>query len=97
MAERARADLVPVGPVLEASDAGRAVVAAIRELNQEVVVDDRGAYLRVSAPGRCIVTREAIERAIGRAFRLPADLEPLMPAFKGVLTMDEDRAVWSLS
>ncbi len=50
-----------VGPVLQAGTIGSAVVAAIRDLNQDVLVMDRGAYLRVLVPGRCIVTREAIE------------------------------------
>jgi toluene monooxygenase system protein D len=84
-----------VGPVLTANDDARAVVAAIRELNAEVSVEDRGAYLRVLVPGRCVVTRNAIERALGHAFRLRADLEPLMPAFKGFLRLDDERAEWS--
>jgi toluene monooxygenase system ferredoxin subunit len=83
-----------VGPVLEASESGRAVVAAIRELNEQVEVVDRGAYLRVLVPGRCLVTRRAIEQALGRAFHLPTDLEALMPAFKGFLQMDDERVEW---
>jgi toluene monooxygenase system ferredoxin subunit len=83
-----------VGPVLEASESGRAVVAAIRELNDPVEVIDRGAYLRVLVPDRCLVTRRAIEQALGRAFHLPTDLEALMPAFKGFLHMDEERVEW---
>jgi hypothetical protein len=71
------------------------VVAAIREQNQRVVVEDRGAYLRVLVPGRCVVTRPAIERVLGRPFRLPADLEPLMPSFKGLLAITEDHVEWS--
>jgi toluene monooxygenase system protein D len=86
-----------VGPVLTAGDPARAIVAAIRELNREVRVEDRGAYLRVLVPRRCIVTRSAIEHAIGHAFRLPFDLEPLMPAFKGSLRMDDECAEWSLA
>lgn len=84
-----------VGPVLEASASGRAVLAAIREQNRDVEVEDRGAYLRVLVPGRCVVTRPAIERALGRSFRLPVDLEPLMPAFKGILNISEDSVEWS--
>jgi toluene monooxygenase system protein D len=84
-----------VGPVLEASDTSRAVVAAIRELNAAVIVEDQGAYLRVLVPRRCVVTRRAIESNLGRPFRLPADLEPLMPAFKGLLQMSDEEVVWS--
>ena len=81
--------------MLTASDDAHAIVAAIRELNAEVSVEDRGAYLRVLVPGRCVVTKSAIERVLGRAFRLRGDLEPLMPAFKGFLRLDDERAEWS--
>jgi hypothetical protein len=84
-----------VGPVLEASPTGRAVLLAIEDLNGDVGVEDRVAYLRVQVRGRCVVTREAIEQRLGRPFRLPMDLEAIMPAFKGMLLVDEDRAEWS--
>jgi toluene monooxygenase system protein D len=83
-----------VGPVLEASELGLAVVAAIQSLNLQVVVQDRGAYLRVSSPRRCVVTRHAIERELGRPVQLPADLELAMPSFKGRLRVDAEGAVW---
>lgn len=84
-----------VGPVLEASDAGRAVVAAIRRLNVDVVVEDQGSYLRVLVPHRCRLTRQAVESSLGSPFTFPGDLERLMPAFKGMLDLSEDEAVWS--
>ena len=83
-----------VGPVLEVNDVARAIIAAIREANSEVTVVDRGAYLRVLVPGRCVVRRDAIERALGRPFRLPADLEIVMPSFKGSITIDDDEVTW---
>lgn len=83
-----------VGPVLEPSELGLAVVAAIQSLNTAARVLDRGAYLRVMAPVRCVVTREAIERALGRPVRLPGDLELAMASFKGRLSIDSERAVW---
>jgi hypothetical protein len=86
--------LAHVGPVLEASEPGRAVLAAIRQQNDQVEVVDRGAYLRVLVRGRCVVTRQAIEHALGSPFRLPTDLEPLMIAFKGFLRMDDEQVEW---
>jgi toluene monooxygenase system protein D len=83
-----------VGPVLESSELGLAVVAAIQSLNLAVRVQDRGAYLRVLSPGRCVVTRQAIEQQLGRPVLLPADLELVMPSFKGRLRIDAERAVW---
>lgn len=86
-----------VGPVLEANDAGRAVVAAIQRLNAGVRVQDRGAYLRVSVPGTCVVTRRAIEDELGRTLEWPSGLELVMPAFQGLLSLDEERAEWRLA
>jgi hypothetical protein len=84
-----------VGPVLEASEVAAAVIAALREVNADVVVTDRGAYLRATAPGRCVLRRDAVERQLGRAFALPSDLERVMPSFVGDLSIDEDEAIWS--
>src|SRR5262245_46393585 len=83
-----------VGPVLEAGVAADAVIAAIQALNTGVVVVERGAYRRVSAFRRCVVTREAIEKELGRAFQLPGDLEKIMPAFKGFFSVSAERAAW---
>ena len=83
-----------VGPVLDTSLEGRAVLAAIRRSNGQVEVIERGAYSRVLVPGACVVTRRAIEDALGRAFVFPADLEAVMPAFKGFLRLDPDRVEW---
>jgi toluene monooxygenase system protein D len=84
-----------VGPVLQAGPASEAVVLAIREANPDVLVLDRGSYLRVSAPGQCIVTREAVERFLGHEFRFPSDLEMIMPSFSGAFSVDERGARWT--
>jgi nitrite reductase/ring-hydroxylating ferredoxin subunit len=86
-----------VGPVLQAGPLGAAVVDAIRALNAEARVVDRGAYLRVLCPGRCVVTRAAIEDRTGAPFRLPGDLELVMSSFQGRFTVDDDEARWELS
>jgi toluene monooxygenase system protein D len=83
-----------VGPVLVPSDVGLAVLSAIRAANSSVEVQDRGAYVRVLAPERCVVTRQGIEAALGRPVQLPSDLELCMPSFKGKLWLDAERAVW---
>lgn len=83
-----------VGPVLQRGQAADAVIAAIAQHNLEVVLVDRGAYVRVLVPNRCVVTRRAIEAQLGRAFRLPRDLEPIMPSFKGRFRVDDEQAIW---
>jgi hypothetical protein len=85
-----------VGPVLEAGEVATAIVAAIRELDPGVELSDRGAYVRVLAADRCRVTRAAIERALGRPFQLPGDLEAVMPSFKGTFAVSEDEATWEV-
>ena len=87
-------ELRRVGPVLQASELGRAVLAAIRELNPGLEVIDRGAYLRVSAPPPCVLTRAAVERITGQSFLLPGDLEQVLPSFHGCLALDADRVEW---
>jgi toluene monooxygenase system protein D len=83
-----------VGPVLQASELGRAVLEAIQALNSEVSVLDQGAYYRVQVPGICVLTRAAVEQITGRPFRLPSDLELVMPAFQGFLQFGVDRVEW---
>ena len=86
-----------VGPVIQASPLGRAVVEAIRTLNADARVVDRGAYLRVLCHGRCVVTRAAIEERTGAPFRLPGDLELVMSSFKGRFAVSDEEAHWELS
>jgi hypothetical protein len=84
-----------VGPVLARGPRSQAVVQAIRELNGEVDVIDRGAYLRVLVRGRCRLTRSAVERQLGESFQLPADLEEVMVSFSGTLAISPEEAVWT--
>jgi toluene monooxygenase system protein D len=83
-----------VGPVLQSGAVSDAIVAAIKDLNQDVLVVDRGAYLRVLVPRRCLVTRAAIERRLGRSFRFPGELEVVMSGFKGAILLTESDATW---
>jgi PAS domain S-box-containing protein len=83
-----------VGPVLQAGTVCDAIISAIRDLNKDVLVVDRGAYVRVLAPERCVVTRGSIEKHLGRSIRFPGALEAVMSSFKGAITLSEDEAVW---
>jgi toluene monooxygenase system protein D len=85
-----------VGPVLRTGLLTDAIVAAIRDLNKGVVIVDRGAYLRVLAPKKCVVTRTGIEDHLGRAMRFPGELETVMSSFKGVIHLTQDEAEWVL-
>src|ERR1700691_224171 len=83
-----------VGPVLQSGTVANAIVAAIKDLNQDGLVLDRGAYVRVLVPECCVVTRAAIEKHLGRSFRFPGELETVMSAFKGSLQLGQDDAAW---
>src|SRR5260370_33377841 len=83
-----------VGPVLQSGPVANAIIAAIKDLNQDVMVVDRGAYVRVLVPRCCVVTRSAIEKHLGRSFRFPGELETVMSAFKGLLQLNQDDAAW---
>jgi len=88
-------DTVSVGPVLSSGRIADAIVAAIRDQHPDVMVTDRGSYLRVLVPGRCRVTGAAISAALGSPFRLPGDLERVMPSFSGRFQVSAVEASWS--
>jgi toluene monooxygenase system protein D len=83
-----------VGPVLSAGRVADAILAAIQKENVDVRVTDRGSYLRVTVPGRCQVSRSAIEAALHQPFNLPGDLERVMTSFSGRFQVSEDGAAW---
>ena len=86
-----------VGPVLHATPFAHVVAAVIEDENDDVVVLDEGAYLRVLAPGTCRLSRAALEAATGPAIRFPGDLEIVMSSFTGVLKLADDGVVWTLA
>lgn len=83
-----------VGPVLRAGPLAALIVQAIKAANQEVTIIDRGSYLRVHVPGRCVLRRDLVEQYLGAPFLLPGDLESVMSSFMGRLTISENSAVW---
>jgi nitrite reductase/ring-hydroxylating ferredoxin subunit len=86
-----------VGPVLHATPFAHVVAAVIEDENDDVIVRDEGAYLRVLAPGICRLPRTALEAATGPAIRFPGDLELVMSSFTGVLQLTDDDAIWTLT
>ncbi|HEU0199337.1 MAG TPA: MmoB/DmpM family protein [Burkholderiaceae bacterium] len=83
-----------VGPVLTAEPVGHAVAEVLLQENAGATLVDRGSYLRVTAPQRCVLSRRAVEARLGRPFHLPGDLERVMPAFKGHLQVSAEEASW---
>ena len=83
--------------MLHATPFATVVVAAIEAENNDVVVHDEGAYLRVEAPRVCRLSRSALTAAAGHEVRLPGDLEVIMSSFTGLVRMSESGAVWWLA
>lgn len=86
-----------VGPVLQLTPFAEAVVEAIREENDNVVVHDEGAYLRVLVPGVCRLSRSALHAVTGQDVQFPGDLELIMSSFTGVLQLTDQAAVWRIA
>ncbi len=84
-----------VGPVLRMVDEVDAVVRAIVEDNpgREIELIDRGAYVRVQAEGYLRVSRESIERQIGRPYQM-RELEQILASFSGRISTTSDEVVW---
>lgn len=83
-----------VGPILEANDVGQAVAMAIRARNPDTTILDRGAYLRVSCQGVCVLERRSVEAILQRGFELPVALEQVMPSFHGRIEVGSDEVIW---
>ena len=66
----------------------------IRTQNAGVRVSHRGSYLRVAVASRCEVRAEAVAELLGEPFRIPQDLERVMPSFRGRLRLSEELAAW---
>jgi hypothetical protein len=90
------ADPAEVGPVLTPGPLSDAIIAAIRASHEGVKVIDRGAYLRVLVPGRCQLEVVRVEAILRGSFRLPGDLEAIMPSFRGQMIIASDQVTWQL-
>ena len=91
------AEALGVGPVLQSTPFAREIAAAIMEDNDDVIVNDRGGYLRVLAPRICRLSRATVEAATGSPVRFPGDLEVIMSSFVGRMRLTEHGAVWWLN
>jgi toluene monooxygenase system protein D len=86
-----------VGPVLQATPFAEAVVAAIREENDDVLVRHEGAYLRVLVPRVCRLSVSAVQAVTGQDVQFPGDLEVIMSSFAGRIRLTDHDAVWWLA
>jgi toluene monooxygenase system protein D len=85
-----------VGPVVRSGPLAEAIIDAVADDNpdRDVLVVDRGDYVRVHTARTCRLTRASLQRHLGAPFELAA-LEIEMPSFKGRLRTRVDEYVWS--
>lgn len=84
-----------VGPILRMSEDIDAVVAAIREDNPgtDVEVVDRGAYVRVHAAGKLVVTEATLREHLRPDFEIRS-LQGMLSSFAGRIRTFSDRVEW---
>ena len=84
-----------VGPVIRSGPLAEAIIDAVADDNpgSDVIVVDRGDYLRIHTARSCRLTRASLERHLGQAMPLAA-LEIDMPSFTGRLRTRVDEYVW---
>lgn len=84
-----------VGPVIRSGPLAEAVIDAVTDDNagQDVVVVDRGDYVRVHTARRCRLSQASLERHLGRPVSL-AELEIEMPSFAGRLRTRVEEYTW---
>ena len=80
-----------VGPVMRSGEIAHAVVEAAEMDNpdKEITVEDKNAYVRISADSELILTRESIEECLGRPFRMQ-ELEIDLASFAGQIESGTD-------
>src|SRR5262249_44601285 len=84
-----------VGPVIRSGPLAEAIIGAVADDNpgSDVIVVDRGDYLRIHTARRCLLTRASLERHLGQPMALAA-LEIDMPSFTGRLRTRVDEYLW---
>jgi toluene monooxygenase system protein D len=71
------------------------VIAAIEDDNPDADIEvlDRGAYVRIQAEDRLVVTQESLRRYLGGDYEIRS-LETIMSAFNGRAITGSDSITW---
>lgn len=84
-----------VGPVLRMGDEVEKIIAAIEDDNPgiEIMVTDRGAYVRVESEHDITVTQATLRRYLGADYEIRS-LGGIMSAFSGRVLTTSDSMTW---
>lgn len=85
----------PVGPVFRIGDEIDKIIAAIEDDNpdREIEVIDRGAYVRVQAEDKLILTELSLQNYLGPDYRIRS-LEVVLSSFSGRMANESDAITW---
>lgn len=85
----------PVGPVLRHGDEIDQIIAALEDDNPdtEIEVIDRGAYVRVQAEDRLLLTEATLQEYLGSGYRIRS-LEVVLSSFAGRVRTGSDHIIW---
>jgi len=89
-----------VGPVMRAGDVAQAAIEAAEMDNpdKEIVVEDKVAYVRISAEHELVITQESMSECLGRSFKMN-EMEINLASFAGQIeaTSSKMRFYFNLS
>jgi phenol/toluene 2-monooxygenase (NADH) P2/A2 len=82
-----------VGVDIQESEANRSVVEAIEATNDGCTVQHMPGLVRITAPGRLVVTRESVEERLGREWETH-EFQLAIVSYAGhIAEWDDDRIV----
>jgi phenol hydroxylase P2 protein len=83
----------PVGVDIQESETNRAVVEAIEADNPECSVQHMPGLVRITAPGRLVVTRDGVEAKLGRDWETHEFQMAIVSYFGHIKEWDDDEIV----
>lgn len=83
----------PVGVDIQENEANRAVVDAIEATNEGCTVAHMPGLVRITAPGRLVVTRESVEERLGREWETHEFQLAIVSYFGHIKEWDDDEIV----
>ncbi|MFJ4026809.1 MmoB/DmpM family protein [Paenarthrobacter sp. NPDC089989] len=85
----------PVGPVFRIGDEVDKIISALEDDNPdtEIEVIDRGAYVRVQAEDKLVLTEPTLQDHLGPDYRIRS-LEVVMSSFSGRVSTESDSIIW---
>ncbi|WP_395696206.1 MmoB/DmpM family protein [Nocardioides sp.] len=83
----------PVGVDIQESEQNRAVIEAIEATNADATVNHMPGMVRVTAPGRLVITRESVEERLGREWETHEFQLAIISYFGHIKEWDDDEIV----